>query len=213
MLETYKSLSPLSNQLGLLLKQTDLKLEDLPKKYQENHSPLIFAYTYCKLYPLLQKIANHTYNLTDEDKCSFILAEIHTCLLTFNPEIAKIQTMIATYVSRRLYKESKAMNSLAKKANNIVSSFNEDCASDESFDFKRKTDLMNMEMTINQIGASLTHNEAMYCKTIINNSDKLRDVEVAKLIGITSAGVSYIRKCLKVKLPTLLPNDICVQAL
>ena len=210
MLNTYKSFLPISNYFKSSRINSKLDLSNLATEYQQTHNSFIFAYSFCKLFPYMKSVADQYFHLTDEDKSSFIVEELQKCLLTYDSSSAKFITMVNTYIKRRLYAESSMENHQKRCANNMGDSFDELCATKESYQFKNEADLAEMEVAISQIDAELTDNEVKYCKIIIRNNTKLYDREVAKEIGITGAGVNYIKRCLKGKLSPLLLGNLTV---
>lgn len=209
-LNTYKSFLPISNYFKSSRSKSNLDLSDLSIEYQKSHNSFIFAYTYCKLFPYMKTVADQYFHLTDDDKSSFILEELQKCLLTYKPTQAKFITMVNTYIKRRLYAESSMENHQKRCANNIGDSFDELCATKESYEFRNEADLAEMEVAISQIDTQLTETEVKYCKIVIRNNTKLYDREIAKEIGITGAGVSYIKRCLQEKLTPLLLGNLTV---
>jgi hypothetical protein len=192
LLKTYKNLSRLSNLYT--------GVEDLNKvalQYQQTKDPILFSFAFIKLFPVMIRQVERYYCLTNDEKVSYCLEELNKSLLDFKEDKgAKLMTLFVTYLKRRLRTEAKSLQLDKRRADMNTESF--DVAFNRTSYIESAYDALEYLESLNQM--ELTENELRYCEIVINSSGKVLDADIAKLIGISSAGVHFIKKSLAKKL-------------
>lgn len=198
MIKTYSNLLRLAQDY-----QGELNYNLIANKYQEKECPILFAYMFTELYPLMVSVVNKYFNLTDCDKASFCLEELHKCLNTYDEHRkTKFTTLFTTFLNNRLRAETEMTNHKVRKLN-YESSYIEDLVSGNeliTFDFpfnEQGYEVIEIKSALHKM--NLTKTELEYCELILENSSIL-DSHIAGLIGISAAGIHYIKKSLAKKL-------------
>ena len=192
---TFSTLKTLSN----LYKGSD-DLSQIAEEYQLDKSPIKFAYVACKLEHYLKTQTNKYWGLTEEDKESFMLEEIDRAMLNYTPSKgAKVQTLISIYVNNRLRTETQQLQHDKRSANNTADSYEEIIATKEN-DEVDCTQYQDIEIMSLLKSAELTESEMACCRIIMEEPHELKNTEIAAVLGITSAGVGYLKKRIAVKL-------------
>jgi DNA-binding CsgD family transcriptional regulator len=195
MINTYNSLKPLAN-----LYNGETNLSQVAVTYQQSNDPILFAFAFCEVYPLLKLQADKYFYLNEADKASILLEEVNKALNDYQPiYCTKVQTLITTYVNRRFYAETKMLQHDRRKINIGVDSYEtmvefQDEETIESIGYK------DIELGESLPKAKLTENELTYCKIVMNETTSLRDSDVARAMGISPAGVLWLKKKVKEKL-------------
>jgi|GEM_PF-2589624 DNA-binding CsgD family transcriptional regulator len=172
-------------------------ISSLAAEYQETEDPVIFAKVFCDLYPYTLTQVNKYFNLTDEDKASFVLEELHKAMLVYDEtKGAKIQTLFSTYLNRRLYAETMMLNHQKRKANYNTGDF-EDVEIYQS----SETDFTKIEFmeTLKKVD-SLTDTELKYCEIVMSEHQEVTDSEVARALDVSPSAIFQLKKRLKTKL-------------
>lgn len=210
MLETYKNFKGIAN-----LVEGNLNAE-MVESYKETQDMVILAKVYVKYYAHLTNVASKFFNITDQDKASCIVEEIHKALMNYDSRKgAAIQTLVTKYVNNRLRAETQSENYQMRKANNESDSYEslmEVNAVPESF--SEESSILETLSVLDSL--NLTANEKRYCEIILldetskladRNKDKevvsttkILDTEIAQIMDMTGAGVAYIRRSLAKKL-------------
>lgn len=211
MKQTYATFNELAK---LHAGETDLC--KLAKHYQSSHDPILFSYVFCKLYNLTLSHANKFFNLTDADIASFSVEELNKAMLAFDESKgAQIHTLYMRYFDRRLYAETQMLNHDVRKGNYNTHSFDRVPGEQKDhYEFKydqtqimaegKEDDSYNL-INLNESLKSfnLTHNELSYCQ-LVTKYTKIKDTDIASILGISSAAITYIRRSLSKKLgPTI----------
>lgn len=192
---TFSNLKTLAN---LYIGSDDLS--KVAEDYQQDKSPVKFAYVVCRLEHYLKTQMNKYWGLTEEDKESFMLEEIDRAMLHYNPDKgAKVQTLISVYVNNRLRTETQQLRYDKRSANNAADSYEEVIATKENDEIEC-TQYQDIEMNSLLCSAQLTESEMACCKIIMQEPHALKNTEIADMLGMTSAGVGYLKKRIAVKL-------------
>lgn len=210
MMETYQRLKELA-----ALYEGDGNLNEVAMQYKETEDAILLSYAFCKLYPLIRTTCNKYFGLTDEDKSSFALEELHKAMLDYRRSGgAQLQTLFNRYLDRRLRAETQMLNYDKRKSNLYAESFEGTIVEDEKGN-KEDTGYSNqlgyeeegfdkVEILLTLADkAGLTENEFKYCEFIINEVSNVKhivDSEIASRLNISSAAVHYIKKSLQKKL-------------
>lgn len=196
MLNTLKNFQNIA-QLGT----NDKPLNELAKDYQQTSDPVIFAQIFCKLYPYMRVLGEKYFYLTEQDKASFITEELSAAVLVYSDDGgAQLQTLVRVYICNRLRTETQAVNKIKRRANNATENFDDIFSADV---VGQESDEMNsiiVETMLMDSSLGLTKNELAYCKIVMQERYLDRNAVIARSMGITGAGVSYIRERLRVKL-------------
>lgn len=195
MQETFKNLKTIAS-----LHTSEMTLSEIALEYQKTKSPILYAHIFCKMYPYLYTQAEKYFYLTAEDKISFILEELERALMAYeaNRE-AQVQRLVSVYVNNRLRTETQSLSHHKRCANNTANSYDEVIATND--DFECLNDVFNKVLTEMALKESdLSDSEMLCCKIIMNEPHELKNTEIATEMGITSAGVAYLKKKLAVKL-------------
>ena len=172
---------------------------ELVREYKRTKDPIYLAEIFCRYYPYIQKTAARYFNLTEQDKASFAVEELHKAMLDFEEDRnCQIQTVYITYLNNRLRAETQAMNLQKRKANNNCDSFEQTAVSILKGYRDNELDVIEIQTALEQ-SEILTENELEYCKIIIG-SDNVRDSDVAKELNISPSAVFQIKKRLSKKL-------------
>ena len=194
MLKTYETLRELSN-----LYEGKYDLDAIALEYQQTGDPILFAKAYCKWFPFAVSQANNYWGLTDQDKASISVEELHKCMMAFKPERGgKVQTLFAKYLNNRLRAESQMSNHHVRKANNVSECYE---TQTEAGNMERGYEDAEFNSTIDN--CHLTSNENEYCK-MVGAYPNIKDVDIAKKLGVSSAAINYMKKQLCFKLNFML---------
>jgi DNA-binding CsgD family transcriptional regulator len=213
MKETYQNLKELA-----ALYQGNGDLNEIAMEYKKTEDAILLSYAFCKLYPLIYSTCENYFGLTEEDKSSFALEELHKSMLDYRRDGgAQLQTLFNRYLNRRLRAETQMLNYDKRKSNLYAESFEGTIVEDEKGN-KEDTGYSN-ELGYEEQGfdkvellltladkAGLTENEFKYCEIIINevsNVKHINDSEIASRLKISSAAVHYIKRSLQKKLAKL----------
>jgi len=204
MQETLKNFQTLAN-----FYKSDKTLSSVAVQYQSSGDPVQLAYIFCKLYPYLKTQVEKYFYLTDEDKVSFVLEELNKAVLAYDPtKGAQVQTLISTYINNRLRTETQQLQHHKRCVNNTPDSYDELMLGAEDSDGDETCfDDVITHMALEQ--AKLSETELACCKIIMAEPNQLKNTEIANKMGITSAGVGYIKKKLENKLQLTFMVSIC----
>lgn len=192
---TYKNFSNLST----LYTGDTSNLDNLALEYQRTEDPILLAVVFCRQYPYILTQTNKYFNLSESDKASFVVEELHKSMKDFQTgKGAKIQTLFSRYLNRRLYAETSMLNHQKRSANNSADSY-EEVAETNPMKYEEEA-YENYELIDSLKSADiLTDNELKYCRIIMTETDKVRDSEIARELGITASAINQLKKALKKK--------------
>lgn len=197
-MNSYSHFRPLAN-----LHTGSEDLGELALEYQADKDPVKFAYVFVTLYPLIRVTVERYFYLTDEDKESLAIEELHRSMLDFRSDGgAQLQTLFTRYLTRRMYSATKMANHQKRKANNGAECFG--IVSESSTQSERGYGEVEFAETL-VTTKGLTENELRYCRLIMSDSDHThgKDSDAARVLGITPAAIHYIKKALARKLSPL----------
>lgn len=193
MVSTYENLKPLT---ALYTGTKDFTQAAL--QYQETQDPAAFAYIFCGYFAFIKSVTDQFYYVTESDKASFALEELHKSLLAFDLSRGfKVQTLFSTYLRKRLVSETGVKHYQKRKANNSADSYErllEDCV--EEGQSLNELDDINFMMSLTD--SNLTDVEVRFCKIVLQ--EKVNCADIAKRLNISGSMVSYIKKSLRTKL-------------
>lgn len=191
---TYKNFK----QLSTLYYNQEADINYVVLDYQMTKDPVCLAFVFCKLYPYMVTVVNRYYYLTDEDKSSFCVEELSKTMKDYSySKKTKVQTLFSKYLTNRLRSETENLSYDKRKADNVT----------DNYEYKVKTHVY-VEEQYDHIeyleslreNPSLSVNELMYCELVVSNGNKIKDTDIAKTLGISSAAITYIKESLTKKL-------------
>lgn len=183
--------------------------------YQEEEDAVILSYVFCKHFGLTYTECDKYFGITEEDKASFALEELHKAMHHYRENGgASVITLYSRFLNNRLRTETQALNYDKRKGNVNAESFEGTLEEDDKGN-KSSTGYSNQlgyeeagfdeaELLLSLASKEeLTENEYRYCKIIIrdvNDTKNIRDSDIAKRLNISSAAVHYIKKSLQKKI-------------
>lgn len=183
--------------------------------YKETQDSIILAKVFVKYFGHFKNITDRYFGLTEEDKASFVVEEIHKSLMNYDMTKGSIYTLSDRYIVNRLRVETENTNLQKRKANYAESyeGLIEEGCRDIEGDHEEQ---LVFELVDVIEKSNLTNAEKEYCKvflldrtqeladpekdTVVNGRLKVLNTEIAELINVTPAGVGSIRNSLKKKL-------------
>lgn len=203
MQSTYMNFRELSK-----LHQGPTDLNTLALNYQNTENPVILAFSFCQQFAYIVSQVNPYFYLTEADKSSFAVEELHKALKDYNPSKgASARTLFSRYLNRRLYAETNMLRHQKRSANNTADCF-EELASNNMINDKVSDTFTSEVALLHSIETSgmFTENEIKYCKIIMRDSDVPRDSDVARLLSVSPSAINQIKKSIKQKLMNLSLN-------
>jgi DNA-directed RNA polymerase specialized sigma subunit len=190
-------------ELATLYSGQTSNLDELALNYQESQDPVLLAVVFCKQYPYILTQVDKYFNLSEADKSSFAVEELHKAMNDFKTEKgAKIQTLFSRYLNRRLYAETNMLNHQKRSANNTADSYEEVMIQvTQGYDEVGYSDCDFYNSLIDS--ELLTVNELKYCRIIMRETSKLTDSEVARELNVSPSAVNQMKKALKKKFLSL----------
>lgn len=193
MYETYKNLVTLS-ELYIGGEENC----QIAENYQRTGDPVYLAEIFCRYFPFIQTTSEKYFYLTEADKASFAIEELHKSILDYDSKKgAKIQTLFITYYNNRLRTETQALNLQKRKANNNCDSYEHAATLFEGYADKEFA-IIELQEALEQSGM-LSDNELAYCK-IIMSSDNIKDIDVARNLDISPSAVHQLKSRLRKKI-------------
>lgn len=178
-------------------------LSEIALMYQEDQNPIYLAHTFTEQFGHLNNVSNQYFYLTPQDKASILVEEVHKAMLAYKYEMGtQVQTLITTYVNNRFRCVTEAMSYQKRCINNSPTSYEVICSNNKETYHDEAYDDIQMHHAIENLG--LSENELWCCKIIMSEPHQLMNTEIADKMGITSAGVSYIKKQLERKLQPIM---------
>ena len=176
---------------------------ELALEYQSTENPAILAFCFCQQYPYIVSQVSKYFNLTEDDKASFAVEELHKSLLDYcTSKGASARTLFSRYLNRRMYAETNMLNHQKRSANNSASCYESLVEENSGFsgattsdDFTNTIDLYE---SMRKAGC-FTDNEIKYCKIILTDSEITSDSDAAKLLGVSPSAIFQLKKRLKKK--------------
>lgn len=197
MYKTYQNFKNLSILCG------DMTTNEATIKYQVSRNPVYLAKVFCDMFPYLLEVGKNYFYLLDEDKASIMVEETHRAMMAFDTKRkCKVDTLISTYINRRLYAETSMLNHHKRSINKDAESYEEVCATRHEEYEENEYGKVELERTLEEM--NLTDNELACCKIIIEETHKLKNDEIAKELGITPMAITYIKRSLQKKLDPIL---------
>lgn len=186
-------------------------------EYQKDQSPICLATIFVRHYPALRQLSDLYWGLTDEDKASFCLEEVHKALLNYSLDRnTKFLTFMYSCVKNRMRTETEALDT--DKRREI---FHRQCfpagksvlinAADKTDDTwwlnkeaVKENSYMDADLLISIKSSELNKTEKAYCEYAIKNNIYATDSDFAKQQNISSAAVHYIKQSLRLKIGAVL---------
>jgi DNA-directed RNA polymerase specialized sigma subunit len=173
-------------------------LEEAILHYQRTNEPSSLPFVFCKVYKYLLFCTDKFYSLTDEDKVSFCVEELVKVMKTYDPSKASVHTMLDRYVMNRLNRETESLQYAIRKGNNDTSDYDD---VGESVGNYMEDGYNSVELIESLKSMNLTGNELRYCEIIMCHPvDAVKDTDIAKTLGISSAAINYIKSSLSKKI-------------
>lgn len=210
MQSTLKNLCDLSS-----LYSGPVDLSKAATEYQKNQDPVILAYVFVTLYPLIRVVSDRYFYLTDSDRASFAVEELDKSMREFRLDGgAQIQTFFCRYFTRRLYAETKMLGHHVRRANRSADSWEE--VTEGLHQGTDESGYSEVEFMIAvRSSGRLTVNEVRYCEIILDagSGEKVvKDSDIAEILGVSSAAVFYLKKSLEKKLKGVFDQSTAVSA-
>lgn len=192
MLETLKSLSSLVD--------SEISESECVSTYQDNQSPICFATMFVKHFPAIRLISQSYWGITEADKASFCLEEMHRALLGYSPDKGvKFLTYFLACLKNRLRAETQSLSCDKRKADYFLSS--EEGELDELPD---NGSFLGSELLISIDSTGWTENEKAYCHFFSSHGGHANATDFARSRGISDATVHYIRAALRKKITAVM---------
>lgn len=200
MYKTYKSMKPIAQMLDKKLK--DLELEDLAEKYQEYPDSTIFAYCFVEHFGVIKIISDKFYYISNSDKSSFVLEELHKCLMEFDKRKGNFRAMYSTYVKNRLRHETQKINYQKRKTIHISDSLDR-LQEDEGFDYSvTNFEIDKIELIETIKSSKLEKREKDYAILLVEN-ESITNRHASNLLGIKENIVPYLKIKIKKELKNI----------
>jgi hypothetical protein len=212
MLNTLKNFQELAN---LYDGQTS-DLDDIAYLYLIDEDPIKLAFMFCKLFPLIMNQTGKYFNLTESDKASFAVEELHNAMMDFEKDQgAKIYTFYSRYLNARLRNETVALAQDKRKSDYVSESY--EAITQATTDASGRKDKVKAMAEINagmietgydnvelmdllENEMKLSEKELKYCNIVMTNSTGISDSDIARKMGVTPAAINYMKKSLARKL-------------
>ena len=183
--------------------------EELIRDFNNGMEDEVIAYLYNTHKSLLYQVSRQFYGLDDFEVESIIFEQIWKCCRDYDASKSsgKLITMISTYVRNALRSKTQ-YNKAAKRVAN--ESTNCDVFSQYEVSEDRITEASIIEeydvIELNDLIESLdlTEKQMAYCKCAIDNVCVLTQANIAREIGVSTAGVNKMKKALQEKLNLLI---------
>jgi hypothetical protein len=195
MIETFRNFQELNK-----LYDGEETLSEIAVKYQTSPDNMVYlARTFCELFGVLTNLVGNYFYLTEEDKASYCVEETHKAMMAYDPDKGyQVQTLIRTYVDNRLRAETQMLQCQKRKANYLTTDYGDLDYNDVETELHiEQLELLDL-IKSGELG--LTDNEIAICEIIVREPNNLQNTEIAEELGMTSAGVAYIKKQLAQKL-------------
>lgn len=195
MYQTYKNFKNLTTlYTGETSDPSTLAIE-----YQKTQDPVLLAVVYCEQFAYILTQVEKYFNLTDEDKASFSVEELHKAMMNYNPQGgAKLPTLYSRYLNNRLRAETQMSNHQKRSANNQCECYEAITMNVEGVEDDRLKDL-EFYHSLEQSGM-FTENEIALCKIVMNDTIHIKDVDIAKQLKVSSSAITQMKRSLAKKL-------------
>ena len=183
--------------------------EELIRDFNNGMEDEVIAYLYNTHKSLLYQVSKQFYGLDDFEVESIIFEQIWKCCRDYDASKSsgKLITMISTYVRNALRSKTqynKAAKRVANEATNcdVFSQYevSEDRITEASI--IEEYDVIELNDLIESL--DLTEKQMAYCKCAIDNVCVLTQANIAREIGVSTAGVNKMKKALQEKLNLLI---------
>jgi hypothetical protein len=186
-------------QLSKLYYNQEADINYVVLDYQATNDPVCLAFVFCKLFPYTILQTNKYHHITTEDKASFAVEELSKAMRDYSPlsKKAKIQTLFDRYLHNRLRMETEKVSFHNRRANNGADNY--EFVADKTIYMESQYDQVEFIETLRSM--NLSDNALKYCELIVRTSDnKIKDTDIAKMLGISSTAIHYIKESLVSKL-------------
>ena len=147
-------------------------------------------------------ITNKYFYLTDQDKASFAVEELHKAMKDFDStKGAKIQTLFSRYINNRLRTETQSLSYQKRTANNTAESYEFASELTNGYDQADYSEIEFIQML--EQSKLLTENELKYCKIVMKDHIDVRDSDVARAMNVTPSAVNQMKKSIFRKFTSL----------
>ena len=184
--------------------------EELLKDYQDGLHNEVIAYVFETNKNLFYQVSKKYVGVSQDEVTSIILEQIWKCFENYNAEkntSGKMNSMICVYIKNALRTLTQSNASNKRKANNgdqctPMSCYEttedrwEEASVEDEYDKVELTDLVNKE--------DLSPKQLQYCMVALDHMCVLQQSQMAREIGVSTAGIVGIRRALQKKLNYLL---------
>jgi hypothetical protein len=205
---TYLNLLPLAEAREL----TD---EECAQLYKQEENPIYLATMFTRHFAMLTQVSNKYWGVTEEDRASFCLEEVHRALLNFLPnKNARFFTFLHSCLCNRFRAETQALNADKRKTLAHATSFyadkettvkQGDVQKDGDAEYEtvivdktKHTEKLELLLCVEE--SNLSEKEKAFCRYALENNVYATDTDFAKQQSISSAAVFYIKQSLKEKI-------------
>lgn len=180
-----------------------LNNEELSREYQRDNREETFNQIVYNMDGLLKQLANNrVLGMDFEDVYSEMLLELHKAVLAYNGT-GKLSTLFVTYGKRRIFKLRQSAGYKKNMVNHGASSIEQ--GQEMGLDIIDDTaNYSKIELMEALKKLKLTDNELKICLIIINEPSKLKNKDIARVLGVTNASIGYFKKSLQKKLMPLM---------
>lgn len=179
-------------------------------EYQRTGDSMLLAVMYVEMYPYLLTQVRNYFQITEQDKASYILSELHQSMLDFSETGgATYRTFSIRYIKRRLFAETSSLNRKKRIANEQTASYDqiidpnaERTGDNLTVDGYYEEEGFDNCLAIETLESSpiLTNTEIGYCKIILRESSTVKDIEIAEELKVSSSAITQAKKSLRKKL-------------
>lgn len=188
----------------------------LVESYKETQDGTILAKVFVKYFAHFKNVADRYFGLTDEDRASYIVEELHGAMMNYDSNKGSIGTLASRYIANRLRCETEAINADKRKSTLESDSFEAKIEEGARGIEGAREDEIVFESVDLIDSLDLTPNEKEFCKiflldrtqelanpendTTVGSKLKVMNTEIATLLNISPTAVKNIKDSLKKKL-------------
>lgn len=189
------------------LKHTD---EELLRDYDKGMKNEVIAYMYEKNKSAFRQVSTKYIGVSNDEVESIIMEQIWKCFETYNSDKSngiKLVTLVCTYIRNALRTYTQKQNSNKRKVNNGNQSTPMSCfdtTEDRFEEMGEEDDYIKLELLNLVNSEDLSNKQREYCVAAIEHKCDIQQSHLARVIGVSTAGVVGIRRALQKKLAYLI---------
>ena len=193
MFETYASLMPLAQ-----LHTGTTNLVEISDLYKLQEDPILLAHVFCKNFGIIVLESKKYFGVSEEDKASWAVEELHKALLAYDAARgASVQVFFSRCLNNRLRSETQSLNRHRRKANTNCQEFE---AMSEISAAYTESAYAHVELVETLAQLNLSDRELDYCKIVMDYYPHVKDTDIAKSFGVSSAAIHYLKEGIEQKL-------------